>query len=134
MKILDIAIYMFCVFGAIGFFAGSTLFGGVTGWYVTQTGSFDASTIVSGLNPPDASTTYEEGSIFGSIGVTFNGISALIGIFAMALDLGGFLYAILPFLNVDMCNFITAVVDLTYVVGIVDYMLNRSSDTVGGMG
>lgn len=126
MKITDISMYLFFTLSFLGFLTGSTLFGGVSGYDITNSTTFNGTAIIETLNPLDTTMGYYDYYSYEGTGITFNAISGFIGFLRMSLNLGGFLQDIFPIIPDGVKAIITGGIDIVYAYGIIQWVANRS--------
>lgn len=128
MKMVDIAIYLFCILGCIGFFNGVAIFNSTAGSVEinsTYTG-IDANTTVPDGMDTTTTDSYSQLYWWGSFQWIINGASAIYGIVVVILDIGGYLHAIFPILPWGLCNILSGLADIIMIIGMYEFITGRS--------
>lgn len=136
MRITDIAVFLFCFLTMVGATSAYNFFGASMSANYTVLAIKPLEEIQS-YNLPDAQSsggwatvTYIQAAVIGAVNFVIMALNTLFKILSPALNLGGYLKQAIPFLPNEFCMGLTAIVNVVYILGIVQFMSGRSEKSM----
>lgn len=131
MRIVEISIFLFVFFSILGALNEINIFSTPK---VLNVPSFNATAEVSNIqftptreNATDiwATISYYQAMVLSGVGFITQGINILMKIFSVALNFGGYLQQMIPFLPSAFCNTLTGIIDIIYIIGVIQFLTGR---------
>lgn len=126
MRIMELSVFMFAFLLMVGAINEAHFFN--TSMSVdTSVVQINGSAIVEEQNPPSGVLDYAQAVVMGTVNFVTGGLNMLLRVFGVALNLGGYLKACIPFLPDAFCAAVTAMVNVIYVIGVAQFISGRSA-------
>lgn len=138
MRIMDVSIFLWCFLLMAGAFQASvpSIFGGENP-ISTTVPSLPNATEISNTFVPYNSTeansidpwyvvSYYQAMVIGTVQWVISAVNTMWTIFAPAINIGGWLQGMLPFLPAEFCGALTVITWIIYVAGIIQFITGRS--------
>ncbi|MEM4706891.1 MAG: hypothetical protein QXW27_05060 [Candidatus Methanomethylicaceae archaeon] len=128
MRIMEISIFLWCFLLMAGAFQASVpnIFGGENTLNITIPNYLPNATEISNTFTNETELSYYQAITLGGIQWIISGINTLWIIFTPAINIGGWLHGLLPFLPIAFCNALTIITWIIYIVGLIQFITGRS--------
>lgn len=126
MNATNLAVFMFAVLLSVGAVDSFGLFGSAAAYNLSAVNATAQGMTNTAQYNINSSGTAAQVSVWGSLWYIVHGFSAFLSALSIALNIGGYLGMLFPFLPPIFTSILTLVVDVIYGIGIIQFLTGRS--------